>query len=433
MDFIEPLPGGLLLLLLFGLSAFFSGSETALTATNLPRMTQLMKQGDRRAAIVVSLLERRERVIGVLLFFNNLVNIAIASLTTVWLVSIFGEYGIGLATIIVTLLLVVFAEFLPKSWAIRRPDPIALRVSVILRSLVALASPLVGGISFVNLRFLNWIAPISSNKEAIQEQEEALLGAIHLHESDDEITTLSERRMLRAVLDLDELMLEAILTPLGDVEFMDLSKPIDQVMQQLRTTSHTRLPTHRGDPQVDMVGVLHVRRAMQGLLPDNIQSANDPDELLAPYIALPVFVHDTKTVHDQLLEFRGNQNHLALVVDEYGVLRGIVTLEDVLEEIVGEIDDETDPISQSETIDAGLVFKGATTLRSINREKNWDLPDQEASTLSELVLQQTRSIPTEGESLFVSGYCLTVVRRRRQRLVSIAIMPPSEAKYDVTS
>jgi Mg2+/Co2+ transporter CorB len=403
------------------LSGFFSGSETALTAASRPRMHSLAKQGDRRAAIVLALLGRNERLIGGILLGNNLVNILASALATSLLVRIFGEAGVVYATLVMTLLVLVFAEVLPKTWALNHADNMSLRVAPAARILVAVLAPITHSIYVIVRTTLKPFGIVLGVELGREQAEEELRGAIDLHEG-TEPETRHERQMMRSILDLDEVEVEEIMTHRKKVSMIDLGDEPDGIVDQVLDSQFTRIPVYRGN-QDNVVGVMHTKELLRELRRHKGDvAAIDFDELPAE----PWFIPDTTSLLDQLQAFRGRREHFAVVVDEYGSLMGIVTLEDILEEIVGEIEDEHDtPVSGVRPQpDGGYIVDGTVTIRDLNREFDWNLPDEEAATIAGLVMHESRMIPEKGQTFTFHGFRFEVLRRVRNQLTSVRVTPP---------
>jgi magnesium and cobalt exporter, CNNM family len=411
--------GGIILLLII-CSAFFSGAETALTAASRPRMHALERHGNRRAARVNRLREHMERVIGATLLGNNAVNILASALATGLFISAFGDRGVAYATVIMTALVLIFAEVLPKTFAINNADRTALAVAPVLQFFVTVMGPLVRLVQIIVRLVLRMIGVPVRADFGTDSTEEELRGAIDLHaDSGEEVRHAG--RMLHSILDLDDVEVSEIMIHRKDVATVDVDQPNEKIVQEVLASPYTRLPLWRGEPD-NIIGVLHTKalfRAVQasGRALPGIEVAN----LAAP----PWFIPDTTTLLAQLQAFRDRHEHFALVVDEYGALMGVVTLEDILEEIVGEISDEHDvavPGVQRQE-DGSLVVEGKVTLRDLNREFNWRLPDEEASTIAGLVLHEARRIPDKGQVFVFHGLRIEVLERQRHQITLLRLTP----------
>ena len=416
-----PIYAGLAILLLLILSFFFSGSETALTATSRSRMHQQAKQGDKNAGTVLKLLERKDRLIGAILLGNNMVNILASALATTVLVSIFGEAGVVYATIGMTALVLIFAEVLPKTYALSHADAVALKVAPVMRWIVFLFAPITATVQSIVRATLRPFGVDLSTSISVEQHEEELRGAIDLHSGEDP-DIRHEREMLRSILELDEVEVADIMTHRQKVVTLDLDDPVEDLVEQILGSPYTRLPVYRGDSD-DISGVLHAKALLREI---HARGGNIKDLDLATLAAPPWFIPDSTTLLDQLQAFRERREHFANVVDEYGAFMGIVTLEDILEQIVGEIDDETDiavPGVRPQA-DGSFIVDGAVTLRALARDLDWDLPDDNAATVAGIVLHEARLIPDPGQTFLFHGFRFEVLRRQRNQITSLRITPP---------
>jgi Mg2+/Co2+ transporter CorB len=412
--------GGAITLLLV-LSAFFSGSETALTAASNPRMHELTRQGSQRAEIVLAMRERRERLIGAILLGNNLVNIFASALATSLLLGVFGEAGVVYATLAMTFLILIFAELLPKTYALRQADKTALLVAPVLRPVVSILAPVILMISKIVELVLAILGVAGQDEQSQLHREEELRGAIALHEG-PEPEIRQERQMLRSILDLDEVQVEEVMTHRRNVAMIDCDGPATAIVEKALDSPYTRLPLYRGEPD-NIVGVLHAK----GLLRELGRESVRPEDLNIPAIAAdPWFIPESTSLLDQLQAFRERREHFALVVDEYGVFMGVVTLEDIIEEIVGEIDDEHDiaVAGVRPQADGSYIVDGSVTIRDLNREFDWYLPDDEATTIAGLVLHEARLIPVPSQVFVFHGFRFEILRRQRNQITMMRVTPP---------
>ena len=409
------------IILLLALSAFFSGSETALTAASKPLMHKLETDGDSNAALVNRLRDDQEGLIGAILLGNNLVNILASALATGFLISVFGQAGIAYATVGMTLLVLIFSEILPKTFAIRTADQTAPAIAPIVNLVVTLLAPLTKMISILvggTLGLLGFHAEQNDNNS----NEDELLGAIALHEG-AETAIKQERAMLRSVLDLDDVQVSEIMTHRKDVIAFDADLPVRSLIQQLVDSPYTRSPIWQKNTD-EIIGVVHAKALLRNVC------AHDGDTTkidIMTSVSDPWFIPEQTLLMDQLEAFRKRREHFALVVDEYGSFLGIVTLEDILEEIVGEIDDEHDLTSTEIDLsnDGSFVVEGKTTIRDLNREHEWRLPDEEAATIAGLVLHEARRIPEVGQSFIFHGFRFDILKRQRQQITRVRITPPN--------
>ncbi len=405
--------------LLIALSGFFSGSETALTAASRPRMHHLARSGNRRARAVERLTNDRERLIGSILLGNNAVNILASALATSVLISVAGDAGVAYATIGMTLIILVFAEVLPKTYAIRNPDLVSLRVAPVLGPIVWLLSPIVRTVRLVVSATLS-VAGASQGLRTASAAEEELRGTIALQAQEGAMVK-HERDMLHSILDLEEIEVGAIMAHRKTMEMIDADAAPADILNQVVLSPHTRLPVWKNEPD-NIVGVLHAKdllRAMHANL-------DDLDRLdVMSIVTEPWFVPETTPLDEQLHSFRERRAHFALIVDEYGSLMGLVTLEDIIEEIVGEIVDEHDIARGGvvERADGSFLIPGTAAIRDLNRAHDWDLPDEEAATIAGLVLNEAQEIPEIGESFSLYGFTFEVRARKRNQITQLRVIP----------
>jgi magnesium and cobalt exporter, CNNM family len=402
------------------LSAFFAGSETALTASSRARMHRLEKQGNKDAAVVNRLLASRERLLGALLFGNNAVNIAASSLATGLLLAWLGSVGVVYATVVMTLLIVIFSEVLPKTAAFNAPDRIALAVARPMKWIVAALGPVLMGVEALVRWLLRLIGFRVGEMQNVLSAHEELRGAVDLLHREGGVEKL-DREMLGGVLDLRELEVSDVMIHRTKMLMVRADDAPEAVVNTVLDAPVTRLPVWRGSPE-NIVGMLHAKdvlRAMYAVGGDATKV--DIEAIMTP----PWFVPDTTPLYEQLKAFRRRKTPLALVVDEYGVMQGLVTLEDILEEIVGDITDEYDvavPGVRPQP-DGSVNVDGSVPIRDLNRAMDWDLPDEEATTIAGLVIHEARSIPDPGQSFTFYGFRFRVLRRNRNRITALRITP----------
>ncbi|MGE5162931.1 MAG: HlyC/CorC family transporter [Sphingobacteriales bacterium] len=402
------------------LSAFFSGSETALTASSRASMARLDKHGNRRARIVNRLLESRERLLGALLLGNNAVNIAASALATGVLLTWFGNAGVVYATVAMTVLVVVFSEVLPKTAAINAPERIALAVARPMQLIVKLLGPVLMAIEALVRWLLQLVGMKLGADQAVLSAHEELRGAVDLFHREGDVETL-DRDMFGGVLDLRELAVSDVMIHRTNMITIDADGSPEDIVNAVIASPVTRLPLWRGNPE-NIVGILHVKDLLRALhAVDGDAGKVDIASLLTP----PWFVPDTRSVSEQLKAFRRRKTPFALVVDEYGEVEGLVTLEDILEEIVGDITDEHDVAMPGvrRQPDGSVNVDGAVPIRDLNRVMDWNLPDKEATTIAGLVIHEARSIPEAGQSFTFHGFRFRVLRRARNRITALRIQP----------
>ncbi len=408
--------------LLLVMSAFFASSETALTAASRPRMHELARHGNHRATLVNRLRARQEQMIGAVLLGNNLVNILASALATSVLIEAFGKSGVVYATAIMTVLVLILGEVLPKTYAIARPDRTALALAPALRTVVAVLSPATEAVQWIVTVLLR-IAGVRPTAEDQQALAEALRGAIELHRGGQGAIE-HERAMLRSILDLDDVEVGKIMQHRKDVVMVDADEPTSRIVEQVVESPFTRIPMYRGDPD-NIVGVLHAKAVLRAWRAhrDDLDSFD-----LNEVATKPWFIPESTSLLEQLQAFRRQREHFALVVDEYGALMGVVTLEDILEEIVGEISDEHDVVlvGVRPQADGSYIVNGAVTVRDLNRRFEWNLPDEEAATIAGLVIHEARIIPEVGQTFSFHGFRFEILRRQRNQITLIRVTPPKK-------
>ncbi len=408
------------LIILLTISAFFSGSETALTAASRARMHALESEGNERARQVNALLARPERFVGTVLLGNNLVNILASSLTTSALIGIFGDSGIFYATVIMTVLVVIFSEVLPKTYAIAFPDSTALAIAPIMRVLIVVLRPFTIAIDSV-VRLILKLTPTKKDDEAnILAAHEELRGTIELSHREGAVAK-GDVNMLGGVLDLKELEVSDIMVHRTKMETINAEDPPAKIVDDLMKSQHTRLPVWRDEPD-NIIGVLNSKDLLSALG----RVGWDPTQLDIAALTTPVwFIPDSTSLNDQLNAFLKSKAQLALVVDEYGEVQGLLTLEDILEEIVGQITDEHDASDTSirPQADGTVNVDGAVAIRDLNREMDWDLPDEEATTIAGLVIHEAQTIPETGQAFTFHGYRFEILRKSRNKLTAIRVRP----------
>lgn len=408
--------------LLLMLSAFFSGSETALTAASRPVMHHKEQDGDLRAGIVNRLRQYQERLIGAILLGNNLVNILASALATSVMIEMFGENGVVYATAIMTALVLVFSEILPKTYALQNADSMALRVARPMSILVVVFAPITQSIQVIVQATLRMFG--SGEGQGLDSERE-LRGAIELHADDVVVGNHhAERTMLHGVLDLEDVGVWEIMVHRRKVQMIDISRPMEEILDTVLASPHTRIPIYEEDPD-NIVGVLHAREVLKAIVRGaKPVTAADVRELSAE----PWFIPDSTTLADQLKAFKERHEHFAIVVDEYGAFEGVVSLEDILEEIVGDIADETDVevVGVQPQADGSVIVRGDVTIRDVNRRFGWRLPDEEAATVAGLLLYETRRIPDVGQQFRFHGFEFEILRRIRNQITRVRMREVTE-------
>jgi Mg2+/Co2+ transporter CorB len=406
------------------LSAFFSAGETSLTAASRARLTRMQNQGNRRAAVVLRLLETRERMIGALLLGNNVANIGASTLTTGLLLAWFGDVGVLYATVVMSVVVIVFAEVLPKTAAISSPERIALLVGRPVTWVVKIFGPVLAAIEWLVRWMLRPFGIRVGENPSILPPHEEIRGTVDLMHREGGVEKL-DRDMMDGLLDLNELTVSDVMVHRTEMLTINADDPPDKIVDTALKAQFTRIPLWRGTPE-NIIGILHAKDLLRAL--HDAEGELSRIDVMA--IALPPwFVPDIRALSDQLKAFRRRKTHFALVVDEYGEVEGLVTLEDILEEIVGDISDEHDvPVPGVRPQPDGSVnVDGAVPIRDLNRAMDWNLPDEEATTIAGLVIHEARSIPDVGQSFTFHRLRYSVIRKQRTRIMALRIMPLGRA------
>ena len=405
------------------LSAMTSGTETAMTAASRARLQALAGEGSRRADMVVRLLQHRERLIGALLIGNNAFNIVAAALATSLFIHLVGEAGVAVASLVMTVIVVIFAEVLPKTYAIRHPETLAILVAPVVRAFVFLLTPvtfLLGGLINLFLRAFG----IAASSTPLVPAYDIIRGQIELHSEEGQIAK-HDRDMLGGILDLADVPVADVMTHRRDMVTIDVDASLDEIVAAVESNPYTRYPAWRGEPD-QIVGILHARDLLVA-----VKRAGDADRAVdvASLLGEAWFVPDTTSLKRQLLAFRQRRQHLALVVDEYGSIMGLVTLEDIIEEIVGDIVDEKDVEVAGVTLqpDGSLLVDGKVTVRDLNRQFDWKLPDDEAATIAGLVIHEAQQIPDVGQTFTFYGFRFEVMAREGHQVTQLRLVPPTTA------
>jgi len=371
------------------LSAFFSSSETALTAVSEARIHELALQRNNRAIVIEKILIKKEKMISALLIGNNLVNVIASVYATSFALNYFADFGLIFVTISMTIILVIFAEVIPKTYAFSHADELALKVAPIINMIILVLTPA----TFITERLAKIVSgPVVENDEA---KTEELRGMIRLH-AGNESKAKERGKMMSSMLDMDAVTLAAVMTHRGGVTMIDSKSAPEIIFKVAGESPFTRIPIYSGSPD-NIIGILHAKELFRNLRRRNFKKLDTIN--LSELMIQPYFAPETTLLFDQLEIFRARREHFAVVVDEYGDFRGIVTLEDILEEIVGDIDDETDIHVKGvkPQPDGSLIIDGSVTIRDLNRSLGWNLPDENANTIAGLVLHESKIIPEPGQ------------------------------------
>lgn len=411
--------GLVLVLLIF--SAFFSGSETSLTAASRARMHALERDGDKRASLVTKLLNMRERLLGGILLGNNFVNILASSIMAGTMLSLFGDAGIIYATAITTTLILIFAEVLPKTYAISQPDKMALVVARPISWIVKILAPIVMVVQVIVNGTLKLFG-VDSSASAWSAADE-IRGQVDLHHQEGGVAKRA-RDQIRGVLELGDLTVEEVMVHRKNMQMIDVNIDPEHVLKDVLASGHSRLPVYEGNKD-NVIGVLHVKDILKSLTRANVEMNTLNIKKIA---RAPWFIPETTSVVRQLRAFQSKREHFALVVDEYGALMGVMTLEDILEEIVGDIQDEYDEEIEGLTRfkDGSIKVAGDLHIRDVNRAVDWSLPDEEAVTMAGLVIHESRTIPEVGQTFSYYGYRFEVLERERNQIKQLKVMKTFE-------
>jgi Mg2+/Co2+ transporter CorB len=413
---------GIFILILLG--AFFSASETALTAASKARMHAREKEGSQRAALVNKIRKKKDRMISAMLLGNNFVNTLSAALATGLLIHMFGDVGIVYATAIMTILILIFAEVLPKTYAVHHAEKFSVRYVYLINFFIKIFYPVTQTVSWIVRASLKMFG-VDIAKATAGSQNELLRGVIDMHRGSGEEVT-RQRQMLRSILDLFEVTVEDIMIPRQNVFMINGDLPPSEIVEEVLQSAYSRLPVWK-DRQENIIGVIQMRLLLKALR-DNDDDISKVD--IGAVMLDPWFIPETTSLHDQLQAFRERKEHFATVVDEYGTFVGIVTLEDILEEIVGEIDDEADETFTGVKRGKGgsYLVDGSVTVRELNREFEWQLPDENYSTAAGLILFESETIPEIGQKFQFHGLKFEIMKRDRHRITRLRITPPKDAK-----
>ena len=417
------------ILCLIALSAFFSGSETALTASSRAKLKTLADKGSTGATSAMKVTEDNERMIGAILLGNNVVNILSASLATALLTRVMGDSGVAFATLGMTILVLIFGEVLPKTLAITFPEAVATRVAPPIRVLILLFSPIVSVVRALVRGILRLFGVRADPEGKFLALRDEIMGAIALGHSEGAVEKEDRDRLLGA-LHLSTRTVDEIMRHRSRIEMLDADLTPDQIITKVLASPHTRLPLYRGDEE-NILGVVHAKdllREVDRLIRTEDGTTGSVKDLDIVKVAMkPYFIPDTTALDEQMRQFLKRRTHFAIVVDEYGGLQGLITLEDILEEIVGDITDEFDVVLKDSVLkraeNGDYLIEGQMTIRDLNRAMEWTLPDDEANTVAGLVIHEAQMIPAEGQAFSFHGFRFEVVQKRENRLTKLKIRP----------
>ncbi len=411
------------IVLLMLMSAFFSAAETGMTATSRARLTELERRGNWRSSLVLKLTKTRERLIGALLLGNNVANITASAIATAALIKAFGDSGAVIASAVMTVLVLIFCEVMPKTYAIAYPDRVALTVAPLVRILVAVFGPIVIAVEYIVRNVLSAFGVNVSSTTDILSAHDELRGTIDLRHKEGSFVT-NDRYMLGGVLDLQDLEIVDVMIHRTKMVSIDGADTPEKIVKQVLKSGHTRIPVWK-DKQENIVGILHAKDLFAAIQ----ENDGDATKISIEEVMNPAwFVPDTRPLADQLKAFLRRKTHFAIVVDEYGEVQGLITLEDIIEEIIGDIKDEHDFVTAGirQLKDGSYHVDGSVPLRDLNRAFNWSLPDEEATTLAGLVIHDARMIPEVGQVFNFHGFRFEILKKRRHQVTSIKVTPENQ-------
>jgi len=406
--------------ILLMLSAFFSGSETALTASTRSRLTGLNIKGKKNAQIAINLLNDKESLIGAILLGNNLVNILASSLATSLLIKMFGDSGVAYAVLIMTVLIVIFAEILPKSYAISNSEKMALTISPIIRPFVFFLSP----ITWLMEKIVHGILAIFGmnyikNSRSLSVQDE-IRGTVDLHHKEGRLYKF-DKDMVKGILDLSVIGIEDVMVHRSNMFTVNIDDDANNIISAVINSPYTRIPVWKNDAE-NIIGIIHAKNLLRLIsTKKNLPILNED---IKKTLLEPWFVPETTTLKEQLQMHLNKRTKLAIIVDEYGALMGMISLEDIIEEIVGDISDEHDVIVKGVDVnsDGSFNINGNVEIRDLNREYGWELPDSEANTISGLVIHESRSFPKPGQKFNYYGFQFEILETQGNQISLLKVL-----------
>ncbi|MDA9613971.1 HlyC/CorC family transporter [Pelagibacteraceae bacterium] len=402
------------------LSAFFSGSETALTASTRSRLTGLNIKGKKNAQIAINLLNDKESLIGAILLGNNLVNILASSLATSLLIKMFGDSGVAYAVLIMTVLIVIFAEILPKSYAISNSEKMALTISPIIRPFVFFLSP----ITWLMEKIVHGILAIFGmnyikNSRSLSVQDE-IRGTVDLHHKEGRLYKF-DKDMVKGILDLSVIGIEDVMVHRSNMFTVNIDDDANNIISAAINSPYTRIPVWKNDAE-NIIGIIHAKNLLRLIsTKKNLPILNED---IKKTLLEPWFVPETTTLKEQLQMHLNKRTKLAIIVDEYGALMGMISLEDIIEEIVGDISDEHDVIVKGVDVnsDGSFNINGNVEIRDLNREYGWELPDSEANTISGLIIHESRSFPKPGQKFNYYGFQFEILKTQGNQISLLKVL-----------
>jgi Mg2+/Co2+ transporter CorB len=425
-------PGIVTIIFLLIVSAFLSGSETALTAVSHATMHRLEQQHSRAARCVNILLADRERMIGAILLGNTFISVLTSSLATSLLAAHYGNTAVIITAVVMTFVVLVFAEVLPKTLAIARTDRFALNVGRVLLPIVRLLAPVVNAVQFFVWHILELFGVREeTGGHPVLTPHEEIRGAVDLAHREGTVHR-EHRDMLGGILDLRELSIDDVAIHRKSIIAVDADLPPAELFEGVLAANHARVPVWREMPD-NIIGVLRTATVLRDYARRNGHLAGWD---ILTLMEEPWFVPDTTTLEEQIRAFRHRRLHFALVVDEYGALQGLITLTDIVEEIIGGIPDERAAEDQTDIRpqrDGSFLVKGTTPIRDLNRVLDWTLPDDQATTIAGLVIHEARTIPDVGQRFAFYGFKFEILRRQRNQITVLRVTPPPKQEHSAAA
>ena len=405
----------ILIIFLILISGFLSGSETAITATSKARIISKIKKGSNRAKYLKKIIDEKDNVISSLLLSNNLVNILASALATAFFYDLFGVTGIFYATLLMTFLLVIFAEVLPKTYAINKPTRTGLLISPIIYYLNKSLKPLV----FFILKIVSFIISkknLNDSSTLDERSEEELQGVIDLYQTSNPDSE-HEKEMLQSILTLNDTKVEEVFTHRKNIYSINIDLPIEEIINKINQSRYTRIPFWKNNPE-NIIGLLNIRT-----LSIDMKNYNNEKKIIVEKLTKPWFIPESTNLLDQLVEFKKRREHLAFVIDEYGELLGIISLEDIIEEIVGEIVDEIDIPEKKFTLNSQgkIIAEGNQNIKDLYKEFNLNLPESESSTIGGYLMDIAKKIPLYGEIVKDNHFSYKIISHSRKQILTLEI------------
>jgi len=402
-------------------SCLLSAAETAITAVSTAKLHKLKKDGSKQAIVITELKEDKEGLISTILFANNLCNIISSTMATAFLIGMFGDEGVIYATFIMTILIIIFAEILPKTYAIASPEKVALKFSNFLRITVLICRPIVRLINTI-IAYINKLFKLNEHSQQhLVSPTDEIKGAIDLHHKQGSVDQ-HDKYMLDGVFYLSETDVNKVMTHRKNMHSIDLNLSLKEILNQVKEIGHARIPVWKENPD-NIIGILNTRE----LLNKNINNNSIKTININEAISEPMFVHENTALDEQLVEFKARKSRFAIVIDEYGDIQGIITLSDILEEVIGHIQDENDKESEEIILNGNTcLVKGEMPIRDINRMLSWHLPEEEASTIAGLIIHEAEKIPEIDEVFNFYGFEFTILARKNNQLTNIKIKKNSD-------